>query len=53
MKFFIDTANLEAITEIKNPPNAAGTISAKGSANPLMDTGLMRQSVTWAVADGS
>ena len=43
----------EAITDIKTPPNAPGTISAKGSGNPLIDTGFMRQSITWAIEDGS
>ena len=42
-----------AITKFDNPPNAASTISRKkGANNPLIDTGLMRQSVTWEIDDG-
>ena len=39
----------ESITDLKIPPNAPSTIAAKGSSNPLLDTGFMRQSVTWRV----
>lgn len=35
------------ITSLRSPPNAAMTIALKGSSNPLIDTGEMRQSVTW------
>ncbi len=37
----------EKIQAIKSPPNAPETIARKKSANPLIDTGLMFQSVTW------
>lgn len=37
------------ITSIKTPPNVAFTIAKKGSSNPLIDTGRMRQSVTSVV----
>jgi hypothetical protein len=40
---------MEAITDLKTPPNSAATIQRKGSSNPLIDTGLMRRSVTWKV----
>ena len=30
-------------------PNAASTIRRKGSSRPLIDTGKMRQAVTWVV----
>ncbi|WP_017903599.1 hypothetical protein [Pseudomonas asplenii] len=40
------------MTELKSPPNAASTIRKKGSANPLIDTGAMRQSVTHQVSIG-
>jgi hypothetical protein len=40
------------MTELKTPPNAASTIRKKGSSNPLIDTGAMRQSVTHQVAIG-
>lgn len=38
------------MTELKTPPNAASTIRKKGSSNPLIDTGAMRQSVTYQVS---
>lgn len=40
------------MTELKTPPNAASTIRKKGSSNPLIDTGAMRQSVTHKVFIG-
>lgn len=33
------------ITDLRTPPNAESTIKKKGSSNPLIDTGLMRNSV--------
>jgi len=33
------------ITQLKTPPNAPSTIAKKGSTNPLIDSGQMRQSV--------
>lgn len=54
----LDTAgNLAAgivkqqITDLRSPPNAQSTIERKGSSNPLIDTGLMRQTVTYKVVD--
>ena len=41
-----------AIVELQDPPNAESTIERKGSSNPLIDTGLMRQSVTFTVRAG-
>ena len=38
------------MTELKTPPNAASTIRKKGSSNPLIDSGAMRQSVTHQVS---
>ena len=35
------------IVQLRDPPNAPVTIERKGSSNPLIDTGKMRQSVTW------
>lgn len=32
-------------------PNSEATVAKKGSSRPLIDTGQMRQSVTWAVVD--
>lgn len=37
------------IRDFDDPPNAPSTIRRKKSANPLIDTGLMVQSVTWEV----
>ncbi|MNC14512.1 hypothetical protein D3C75_622910 [compost metagenome] len=38
------------MTELKTPPNAASTVHKKGSSNPLIDSGAMRQSVTHQVS---
>lgn len=38
-----------AINDVKAPPNAQSTIDAKGSSNPLIDTGHMKQSATWSL----
>lgn len=35
------------IRDLKEPPNAPYTIRKKKSDNPLVDTGLLMQSVTW------
>ena len=35
------------IRDFDDPPNAPSTIAKKKSANPLVDTGLLMQSVTW------
>lgn len=37
------------ITELRHPPNAPSTIRRKGSANPLMDTGRLRQGIDYEV----
>jgi phage gpG-like protein len=39
----------EYITDLQDPPNKPGTIKAKGSSNPLIDTGRLRQSITHRV----
>ena len=41
-----------AIVELQAPPNATSTIERKQSSNPLIDTGLLRQSVTFTLRDG-
>lgn len=41
----------DTITDIKIPPNKAGTIASKGSSNPLIDTGHLRQSITYEIKD--
>ena len=35
------------IRDFDDPPNAPYTIAKKKSSNPLVDTGLLMQSVTW------
>lgn len=39
------------MVNINEPPNTAATIKAKGSSNPLIDTGNLRQSLTGQVQD--
>lgn len=39
----------KSITKLRTPPNAKYTIERKGSSNPLIDTGFLRQSVTWKI----
>jgi hypothetical protein len=41
----------EKITDLRHPPNAKSTIKQKGSDNPLIDTGVMRTSVTHEVIE--
>lgn len=40
------------MTDLRSPPNAASTIEKKGSSNPLIDSGAMRQSVTYKIDSG-
>lgn len=37
------------MTELRDPPNAPSTIAQKGSDNPLIDTGVLRASVSYKV----
>lgn len=37
------------ITVLTSPPNAPTTVELKGSSKPLIDTGQMRQAVTWRI----
>lgn len=37
------------LTDIKTPPNHPATIKNKESSNPLIDTGRLRQSITYKV----
>lgn len=39
----------QEITDLKIPPNAKSTIAAKGSDNPLIDTGALRQSIRYVI----
>lgn len=43
----------QAITDLKDPPNARSTIAKKGSDNPLIDTGNLRQSIRYVIDDGA
>jgi len=40
------------IRDLKNPPNKPSTIKAKGSSNPLIDTGQARQSIQYVKGRG-
>ena len=40
---------IQSITDLRTPPNAESTIKQKKSTNPLINTGLMRRSVTYKV----
>lgn len=39
------------ITALSSPPNSPVTVKLKGSSKPLIDTGQMRQSVSWKLED--
>lgn len=39
----------QKIVDLRTPPNSPKTIAAKGSSNPLIDTGQMRQSIDYVV----
>lgn len=41
----------QKITDVKTPPNAPSTIAKKGSDNPLIDTGALRQSINYLTID--
>ena len=41
---------VQSITTLNTPPNKQSTIDTKKSSNPLIDTGLMRRSVTYKVS---
>ena len=40
---------VKKINTLKEPPNAQATIKAKGSSNPLVDTGRLKQSIEFTV----
>lgn len=45
------TADVKAtIVEVKAPPNAPSTVASKGSSNPLIDTGRMRQAIDFEIS---
>lgn len=39
------------MTNLSAPPNAKSTVAKKGSSNPLIDTGALRQSVTYSITN--
>lgn len=39
------------MTQLKSPANAPSTIARKGSSNPLIDTGVLRSSVTHKITN--
>lgn len=39
----------EYMTELSSPPNAPSTIKQKGSSNPLIDEGHLRQAITYKI----
>jgi len=41
----------QKITSISTPPNSPQVIADKGSSNPLIDTGHMRQAITFIVKE--
>ncbi len=46
---FVATRIQAYLTDLKTPPLAESTIRRKGSSNPLIDTGQLRDSITWQV----
>ncbi len=46
--FLADKIKLK-IVAIKDPPNKASTIRKKGTSNPLIETGQLRNSITYEV----
>lgn len=46
---FIADKISQAIVKISEPPNAPSTIKKKGSSNPLIDTGQLKNSITYEV----
>lgn len=49
---FVENAIKKTITVLSDPPNAPSTIARKGSSNPLIDTGQLRQAITHKVVIG-
>ena len=47
----VRSAVVREITDLRDPPNSPKTIEAKGSSNPLIDTGFMRASVKHRIID--
>jgi hypothetical protein len=49
---WMQAAIRQQIVDVDTPPNAPETIERKVSSNPLIDTGQMRQSITYEVETG-
>lgn len=41
------------MTDLRTPPNAQSTVDKKGSDNPLIDTGALRQSIRYVIDDST
>lgn len=37
------------MTDLSIPPNSKATVKLKGSSNPLIDTGDLKESITWEI----
>ena len=48
----IQSALQEYLTEISSPPNHPFTVERKGSSNPLIDEGRLRDSITYKIVSG-
>ena len=46
---FVASLISKKIVDIKSPPNSPKTIEDKKSSNPLIDTGQLKNSITWEV----
>ena len=46
---YVETEIKKKITALRSPPNSPVTIKRKGSSNPLIDSGLMRQSIRYNI----
>lgn len=47
----VQTDIQQRIVGLKTPPNSPETIARKGSSNPLIGTGTMRQSIRWELTN--
>ena len=43
----------KSLQDLKEPPNSPITIAIKKSDNPLIDTGHLKQSISWVVEDAT
>lgn len=47
----VTTKIQEYLVNLKEPPLKPATIKAKGSSNPLVDTGQLMNSITWKITE--